>query len=177
MPLLFGYGSLLNLYSASRTLGRGLKTSDFLRAELYGYRRTWTGGAPIHLKSDDSTIYDALFLDLSPASAACPGVVIEVSSVELEVMDVRERQYERIDATVNVRGQQLSAFTYVVPAEVKTNSGFILNNYMALLTDGLVLWGDDFAKGFWATTDYPRGPFMDGDYCFADKLQNKAAGR
>ena len=109
----FGYGSLvLDGDTADR------------RARLVGYRRVWgvatdnvhaIPGYKMYLRRSDGVrpaVYVA-FLDLEPcAEQEVNGTVRAVSAAELELLDRRERNYDRIDVTESVHGIDGRVWTY-----------------------------------------------------------------
>ena len=84
-------------------------------AELVGHARTW--GVAMdnavdlpaykhYLLPDGSRPRVCVaFLDIAPAAGqAVPGVCVAVTPAELEALDLRERNYERVDVTAAVQG-------------------------------------------------------------------------
>ena len=109
----FGYGSLV-LDGSRGTLAR-----------LPGYRRVWgvatdnvraIPGYKLYLRRSDGSrpaIYVA-FLDLEPArGTSVNGVVRPVSAAELEQLDRRERNYDRIEVSGQIDGVEGRVWTYV----------------------------------------------------------------
>ena len=178
MPHLFGYGSLLNLSSASRSLRRQVRQDDLIPARLSGYRRTWTAPAAIQLLADPSRpVRNALFLDLSTADETCNGVVVQLSESELQEMDLREKEYERLQVSAETALGDVLAAAYVVPAAQKATEGAVLREYCRMIDDALANFDAAFRQEFWATTDPLPHDLLEGDYRFADAIQNRAAGR
>lgn len=115
---MFGYGSLvLDGEAADR------------RARLTDHRRVWgvatdnvhaIPGYKMYLRRSDGVrpaVYVA-FLDIQP----CPGhevngTVRSVSSAELDRLDRRERNYDRVDVTEQLEGFDGPVWTYVGSAE------------------------------------------------------------
>jgi cation transport regulator ChaC len=106
----FGYGSLVDPESLGRTLGRTVTPGvDFIEAELAGWGRRWNYGVG-HVTGawrtaggdliDDGVIV-ALGLVASPGESV-NGVVARVSDLEVAALDVRERDYDRVDVTAAV---------------------------------------------------------------------------
>ncbi len=96
---------------------------------------------------------------------------------ELSLLDVRERQYERVSILAHLHDSFVSAFTYVVPEANKTNKGVVLERYVQLITDALSFYSSEFREEFWNTTDAPQRPLLSGNYIFSDAQQNAATGR
>ena len=113
----FGYGSLV------------LGGSPGVVAQLPGYRRVWgvatdnaraIPGYKLYLRRSDGrrpAVYVA-FLDLEPAPAvSVNGVVRPVSTAELERLDRRERNYDRVDVSGQIAGLRGRVWTYVGSTE------------------------------------------------------------
>lgn len=124
----FGYGSLMSSYSASRTLGRA-PTMQFAR--LAGYRTAWNVASHAHegnrlgrkAVQSDGLQYDGIIVPIGLEegdSFSTSGVVFEVSRRELELLDVREVNYDQKDITSAicwlanvVPNQEFKVYTYV----------------------------------------------------------------
>jgi cation transport regulator ChaC len=109
---IFGYASLIDKSSLERTLDRPLADRDgpFL-AELAGHRRDWNVGSDRRshperrLVDRDGGEFTGtlIYLGLVPDTAACCiGAVLRVSHKDLSRLDLRERNYTRIDVTADV---------------------------------------------------------------------------
>jgi cation transport regulator ChaC len=119
----FGYGSLANRESVALTLGHAVDRSAFVPAELRGRRRAWNVGSDKDSHPErtfrlaDGTEYDGLtvVLGLEPGDR-CAGVVFPVTVDDLVRLDVRERNYDRIDVTDDVvwasRPPDCTIYTY-----------------------------------------------------------------
>jgi len=103
--LVFGYASLV-LDSHRGTVAR-----------LPGYRRVWgvatdnlrsIPGYKMYLSRSDGSwpaVYVA-FIDIEPdPSSAVNGVVLPVTPAELELLDRRERNYDRVDVSGQIEGE------------------------------------------------------------------------
>jgi len=114
--------------SAEHVFGYGSLVLDGRRgavARLPGYRRVWgvatdnvraIPGYKLYLRRSDGSrpaIYVA-FLDLEPArGAGVNGVVRAVSAAELEQLDRRERNYDRVEVSGQIDGLHGRIWTYV----------------------------------------------------------------
>jgi dephospho-CoA kinase len=104
---IFGYGSLVGPESMARTIGRvAVHKVDFFQADLAGYGRRWNYGVMHfvgHWKREDGTdIDDGTIVALGVVESAdetVNGVVASVAGGELENLDRRERNYDRVDVT------------------------------------------------------------------------------
>ena len=102
----FGYGSLVSPSSFSATIGRELQPGvDFFAAEVAGLGRRWNYGV-LHSSASgpgpDGTMVDYTLVALGVVDAAdetVNGVVGWVAADELELLDHRERHYDRLDVT------------------------------------------------------------------------------
>lgn len=180
MPLVFGYGSLMNPLSAEKTLHRPLCREDFHCAVLHDYVRSWTAPGCIRLQKNGSIRpCDALFLDLSHSPGrCCNGVVVEVSEVELLRLDIREQGYERCVVELEFTGGHCQeAFTYVMPECTKQYEGVIAAQYKQMIDEALRAFPADFAAEFWQTTQPSAAAIVEGEYVFENCAQNQAAGR
>ena len=181
MPVIFGYGSLINPRSAEKTLGRSLCTHEMGCATLPNYLRSWTAPDCVKLQSIDKHIIpcDALFLDLTAQiGKSCSGVAIEVCERELRMLDIREKGYERCAVELRCNeGKVLPAYAYIIPETEKFHSGIILARYKQMIDEALPDYPNSFAQRFWQDTMPSENPVVEGEYIFMHQAQNKAAGR
>ncbi len=68
-----GYGSLMNVESASRTLKREIKLSDLIQVNLLGYARVWTVKDKIYSEKLAKRV-DAVFLNIEKSSNFGQGI-------------------------------------------------------------------------------------------------------
>lgn len=105
----FGYGSLVSPTSLGSTLGRAPRRGvDFLAAECDGWERRWNYGHPMtgmtYAGSQVDMIDTVVALGVVRNDVACMnGIITVVSDAELEQLDRRERNYDRVDVTDGVR--------------------------------------------------------------------------
>lgn len=111
MRFVFGYGSLASPGSVQATLGRPLGPGQFHPADLAGWRRAWNVGSDRSSHPERTFVLDAdgseftgltVVLGITPSApdaVACPGAVFAVGAGDLDLLDVRERNYERIEVT------------------------------------------------------------------------------
>ena len=181
MPVVFGYGSLINPRSAEKTLGRSLCRHQMGCATLPGYLRSWTAPDCVKLQANDKQIHpcDALFLDLTAnAGKSCGGIAIEVCERELRMLDIREKGYERCAVELRCHeGKPLKAYAYMIPDAEKFHHGVILARYKQMIDEALRDYPTSFARRFWQDTLPSENPVIEGEYIFMHKAQNKAAGR
>ena len=182
-PYLFGYGSLINLDSAAKTLGRSLPRELVQPAWLDGYQRSWT-------VFDRATFVDGdrvgqavhiIFLNLEPRQGAtCRGVLIPLQPGDLDRFDQREKAYDRVDVTARIRPAIRSrVYTYVARADATRlpTDATVSTRYEALVADGVRSWGDAFVAEYDQTTQPHALPRFTERYTFTDRAQQAAAGR
>ena len=105
----FGYGSLVSPTSLGSTLGRTpIRTVDFIAAECDGWERRWNYGYSMsganYVGSDLGRIDTVVALGVARvAEATMNGVIALVHADELDHLDRRERNYDRVDITDGVR--------------------------------------------------------------------------
>lgn len=181
MPVIFGYGSLINPRSAEKTLGRSLCRHEMGCVTLPGYLRSWTAPDCIKLQASDQQIQpcDALFLDLTAdAQKSCGGIAINICERELRMLDIREKGYERCPVELRCSaGKPLQAYAYIIPDAEKYHDGIILARYKQMIDEALQTYPRSFAQRFWQDTLPSENPVVEGEYIFMHKAQNKAAGR
>jgi cation transport regulator ChaC len=182
--LLFGYGSLINLESASRTLKRNLSMEEVHTGILKGYRRNWTLW--------DDVVSDRLgkqvkgvFLNLVPSEDSfLNGVMISISDEELKYFLLREKNYNYTDITERVTfSQNFSDKDYKVVTFVGKEENLVLENaegyyvfdrYIDIVNTGVKSFGHDFETQFNQTTQAHPFTTAAGTYTFVDKAQQKA---
>jgi len=109
----FGYASLVLEHGSRGTVAR-----------LPGYRRVWgvatdnlraIPGYKMYLSRSDGSrpaVY-VTFLDIEPdPTCVVSGVVRRVSSTELDLLDLRERNYDRVDVSGLIEGFEGRVWTY-----------------------------------------------------------------
>jgi hypothetical protein len=106
---LFAYGSLVRPESASRTLGRPVEIAA--RARLAGWRRRWSAcrdnrAVEKTFSRPDGSVPDfclGLNLEAVADNAGGPnGALLELSTGELDRLDLREMRYDRLEVTEQV---------------------------------------------------------------------------
>lgn len=104
----FGYASLVSPQSVARTIGHPIDPEDFRFARLDGWSLCWSVGSDQKSHPErrflypDGTEYSGLLVSLGIQRAkggTCDGAVFPVSRHDLSALDVRERNYQRVDVT------------------------------------------------------------------------------
>ena len=176
----FGYGSLVSPASFGHTLGRTLTVGrDFHEAEVAGYGRRWNYGvrsATGETTDSDGTVREWTIVVLGVVESAdetVNGVVAWVGDDEIEALDRRERNYDRVDVThlAAVRhGVSLSGpiETYVPRPEplqryrdaYAAGTAAIEERYWNLVDDAFAELGVDRRDRYRATTPVPDIPVL-----------------
>jgi len=185
----FGYGSLVDPRSLGRTLGRPVELHvDFLEAELEGWGRRWNYGVG-HVTgawrtADGRMVVDGVIVALGLVPSAgerTNGIIARVSATELAALDLRERDYDRIDVTdqVTVAGRGGAPASPGVPArerivtyvprpsaidryESARDAGLagIRDTYWGLVDAAFAVLGPDRLHAYRATTPAPDIPVV-----------------
>ena len=180
---LFGYGSLMNMASAERVVGRQLSPAELTPAWLNDYERTWSLKERVFSEVLQQEVW-AVFLDLTPRGGRkCNGVLLAVTSAELERARQREKNYAAVDVTAQVTelgsGEGIAGrvITFVARPEFRTGNtegdAWVLRRYVELVDTACAALGEDFQRSFAASTRPPAYPVLDGRYTFVDSAQAK----
>lgn len=102
----FGYGSLVSPASFGFTLGRELTPGvDFVEAEVGGYGRRWNYGVAQRVgrsTGPDGSLQEWTMIALGVVASAdetVNGVIGWVEPHEIAALDLRERNYDRVDVS------------------------------------------------------------------------------
>lgn len=173
--LVFGYGSLLH------RLPSHPEHSRVHPARLRGYRRTWNiamnnsvdlPGYKYYVTSDgERPPVFVTFLNLAAdATGWINGIVFEVTAHELDALDMRERNYERVDLTPQVEGApDGTIWAYVGSAGARRryetglaeSRALVSREYCDGVRQGFAAMGPEAVSEFEATTDAPACPVED----------------
>ena len=184
---IFGYGSLINLESASRTLKRTLFTSDVETVVLSNYSREWNLFDDVFSSNLDKQV-NAVFLNITPNdNGKINGLAIGVSDEELEYLKIREKNYLCVDVSEYIKkskkffkaGEPFQVFTFVGKKECLTtsfpdNRYFVFSKYISIVENGVSSFGKSFKAKFIETTGTIEFPIIDGDYSFINTNQQNA---
>lgn len=180
MPVVFGYGSLMNRSSAEKTLGRSLCRNDMCCVTIQNHVRSWTAQGDVKLLINDKfRACDALFLDLTQLEGThCNGVALRVSEAELRQLDIRECCYERSVVALDTgNGEHIEGYAYRVPEDDKQHYGITLGAYHRIVNEALLDFPEHFKRRFWETTLPSEAMVVEGEYIFENCAQNAAAGQ
>lgn len=181
--LLFGYGSLINLESASRTLKRTLSVNDVTTAMLTGYERSWSLWDNALADSLERAV-KGVFLNVMPAAdASLNGVVIDVSDDEMGYFLLREKNYDCTDITDRLIldkdiATDFKAFTFVGKKDylaiAPAAEYYIFSRYIDIVNTGVKAFGDEFANMYDNTTRPAQFPIIPGTYSFIEASQQNS---
>lgn len=178
---LFGYGSLMNAASAGRLLGRRLSPNELVPAWLDGYVRTWSLKERVFSELLQRNV-TAAFLDLTiAAETACNGVLLEVSAAEMARARKREKNYDAVDVTARIRGDEGSGIdgnviTFVARPEFRIQEDddvWVMRRYVEMIDRACAAFGDGFRGAFAGSTRLHDHAVLDGRYTFVDPTQAK----
>jgi gamma-glutamylcyclotransferase (GGCT)/AIG2-like uncharacterized protein YtfP len=164
---LFAYGSLLNLRSFERTIGRSYTRFRPI-CFVPGWRRCWNNAMPNEGFYEDTPEGRLMperitYLNVRPSpDTNVNGVVYFLDRAEIELIDAREWTYDRIcvhcipqDSTL----RPVQAYLYVAKREWLGPPGrprtwvAIRNTYLNAVTQGVDSLGAQFKAGYIASTD------------------------
>ena len=163
----FGYGSLVGL-------------PDARRATLRGHRRVWGVAMDNSVAVPGYKVYESpegarpavavAFLDLvADGGSAVEGALLAVDAGTLDVLDARERQYERINVTGAIDpapgGGPVWTFVGRAPGRARVAAGragtapvVIQRAYVDLVEAAFAALGDDALARYRASTEPPPFP-------------------
>jgi cation transport regulator ChaC len=180
----FGYGSLISVESASRTLRRKISLSDLIPGYLLSYKRGWTLKDKVFSESLTREI-DAVFLNIEKAPGKMlNGVLIKINEEELENLRTREKNYDTFEVTSLIKftneasiDPASKAFTFVGKDAYKVSNedddSFIMNRYVNIVLTACARLGESFHREYDETTDPAQFRVIDGNYSFVDIKQSK----
>ncbi len=178
----FGYGSLMNVENLQKYLRRDLTPdSDFIFCGLRDFHRCWNIAMDNRIDLPGYKYYIdrqtgnrpegfVTFLNIRPHHGrTIIGILFRVSDEELENLDRRERNYQRIDVTYRINTPiQGKAWVYIGLDEakkryhegLKQHNAMIARNYFDSVHNAYVLLGKEALSNYAATTDKPRVPIL-----------------
>jgi len=172
----FGYGSLVNVESASRTLRRSLTVEELIPAYLLGYKRSWGVIDRVRSHKLEREI-SGVFLSIQPDQyARTLGAIIKVNDDEMSRLLLRERSYDchEIGALITPFEESLPNLDKILTFVARENrraipgdpDSFVLAKYQSIVDNGCIALGADFTRSFRDTTQSPAFPILEGDYDF-----------
>ena len=179
----FGYGSLINCVSASKTLDRKLSREDLVPANLDNFQRSWSLWDDVFSEKLHEKV-KGIYLNIIPSQDNYTnGVIIEINDKELKNLSIREKNYHCIDVTNSIKISNEKVFDnfevfsfigkdeYLVKGD--TLDGYIFENYIKIVDAGISDISKEFHSEFYETTLVSNMPILDGAYSFVDYNQQK----
>ncbi len=176
----FGYGSLTNVANLQTYLGRDLTlNSDFILCGLRDFRRCWNIAMDnrldlpgykyyIHRQTGNRPKGFVTFLNIRPHNGkTIIGILFSVSDKELENLDRRERNYQRIDITKAIDTRiQGKAWVYIGLDEaekryqegLRQGNAVIAQDYYNSVHNAYISLGKKALSNYAETTDEPKIP-------------------
>jgi hypothetical protein len=183
---IFGYGSLINLESASRTLKRTLERQDVFTVHLKGYLRCWNLFDDVFSNAKSKDV-KAVFLNIVKSeSSVINGIILPVNEHELDYFKTREKNYDCVDVSQQIVNSddkkiigKIKVYTFVgKPSCLTENSPdfdyFIFQKYINIVEKGVKSFDANFWNLYNETTIPFEFPILEGDYQFIDSNQQKA---
>lgn len=183
----FGYGSLVNLTNLQTYLKRNLvPVLDYVICGLKGFNRCWNVAMDnridlpnykyyIHRETGNRIDGFVTFLNISPyQNKTITGILFRVGDRELNNLDRRERNYQRIDVTnmidIPIQGK---AWTYIGLEQAKKRyqvgleqkKAIIAQNYLNSVRDAYLSLGSHAFTNYIATTEQPTIPLLNLERC------------
>ncbi|MEM9217400.1 MAG: gamma-glutamylcyclotransferase family protein [Cyanobacteria bacterium P01_F01_bin.150] len=185
--LIFGYGSLVNVEHLQAYLGRTLVANqDFMLCRLQDYCRCWTAAMDNRINLPGYKFYVekhsgnrpqgvVTFLNIRPCSGkTITGIVFDVSEQELQRLDLRERNYRKVDVSDMIDSPtSRSIYAYVGRKEsdqryqqgLEQKSAIISRDYYDLVYGAYKALGAEALADYMDTTDPPQIPIVDLEKC------------
>jgi len=185
MPIseyVFGFGSLVHEPQLLNYLGKKeFKSGDLYHCRLKGYRRCWNIAMDnritlpkykyyVNADTGERPEIYVTFLNIRPyANGEVAGVLFKVGEEQLEQLDKRERNYDRIEITQLLDFEPPgTSWVYIGKYEaelryqkgVTDNSSVISRQYYDLVYEAYNMQGQAAALDYLETTDKPIVPFM-----------------
>jgi len=166
---LFGYGSLINPKSIKRTLGREIKAEDLIEALIHDYVRKWQLVDWVMFGENNlGRPIPAIFLDLMrQVGAKTNGILIPISEEELNKMDKRERNYDRVNVS-NLIKPNMSEYIYTYFGKKEHTSppkeSCVLIEYEKIIDEGFNFWSKAFKQHYYESSISHQFPLKKGKY-------------
>lgn len=179
----FGYGSLADAAALAAWLGRApFAPGEAFPCRLRGYRRAWnvardnsadSGGRPFYIDARSGARADLhiVFLNIRPApGGSVNGLAFRVTRAERDRLDIREGNYERIDAAAQMdraldgpvwawRGSLAARARYDKAAAA--GRAVIARRYYETVETAFAARGHAWLAEYRAGTDTPEVPLAD----------------
>ena len=174
---IFGYGSLMNLRSLSKTIKREMLISDILPVKLLDYARVWNLKEKVFSEKLRRNI-TAIFLNIKPSvNRFVNGVIFKVSDNEFLYLQERERNYTRLNVTRKIitydglKIENLEIFVFISTEKKyiqksQTSNCYVMEKYIQMVAEGCSEIGTYFLNDYKNTSS--NNPFdrLEGNYTF-----------
>ncbi len=179
----FGYGSLVDKQRLAKFLHRDkLDKMPITFCRLKGYRRVWNVAMDNTVDIQNYKYYlDTItgerpnvyvtFLNIRPSpDDTIGGVLFRVSPADLELLDRRERNYQRIAVSKEIEPEVSgTVWTYIgrLASEesflqgLSQNTAVISRDYYQIAYHGYGSWGEEALRDYLNSTDKPDIPLRD----------------
>ena len=174
---IFGYGSLINLESISKTIGREVYSENIEPVKLLHHRRIWNLKESIFSEVLKKDII-GIFLNIEPSQGQwINGVLFEVSQTELFNLSERERNYRCIEISRDIipyadfESNGNLIFVYLADdlnhlQNKPAPNYFVMNKYVEIVERGCFRIGNFFLDDYRKTTSDISFKKLDGMYRF-----------
>ena len=175
--IILGYGSLLSAKWWKNTLKR-VEEKDLIYTKLKWFKRIWSYTSDIFL-TDENKVYGWVFLDIEKDKKfEIDTFWVIVDDEEFEKIRLREKTYDMIDVTENIKNpiKWYRYFTaYLKDKNKKCNKEKVIPwKYLDFVAEILIQYGDEFRKKFYDTTFWLKNfAIKSGNYKFIDDEINK----
>ena len=171
---LFAYGSLVDPESAAVTLGRQVEASPPVR--LRGWRRRWStfrdnlASEKTFARADDGSLPPwclGLNVEPAPQQPGPNGVLLYVTSQELERLDLREMRYDRVEVSEEFEGLAVGMTVFAYTAKPRQHApeapdgAVVISSYVAAVERAFAALGDGELELYLQTTERPPVPVID----------------
>jgi hypothetical protein len=171
----FGYGSLVSPSNFSKFLKRKnppKEKKDYFCLDLIGFKRIWNivrdnsgknGYIQYFLPDGELPNEPILLINIVPSiNSVVNGIAFKISDSELEILDNRERNYNRIDISGGLSEEIGKCFAYTGKSEAIQryqrcrNKNFLINkDYFYNIENSFKEIGENFYQKFKRTTIQP----------------------
>lgn len=177
---IFGYGSLVNQEVLHRYLGRRCVVGEARLCQLKEFRRCWNVAMDnqvdlpgykyyVDAETGERPAIFVTFLNIRYAKhSVITGMLFQVSQEELHFLDLRERNYQRIEVTdylnTSVRESKVWAYIGTEEAEKRyqqgltTGTAYIPEAYYHFVGECFYCYGEAAAQAYMHAMDPPEVP-------------------
>ena len=179
----FGFGSLVDAGALASWLGRGpFEANEAVLCRLIDHRRSWNvarnnsvirEGRPYYVDSRTgrrANVFVATVNIRQAPGETVNGLAVRVAPAELDRLDRREFNYDRVDATNRIdRPLRGNVWVYRGSAAARArfragraaNNAVVARRYHEIVEAAFASHGCDYLAEYRATTDPPDAPFAD----------------